>query len=136
MSKLEGYERTAVFLFAADTPATLPSPGLSVRVVIALLALGTLLAIAAWFLMPSLFRRWRNSRQRLFSVLCRTHHVGRRGRRLLSQAARALKLPHPTHLFLAPEKIQLLLDDPRWQSQHEQLRELSQRMFDGNAKAN
>lgn len=129
MMVAQAYQATVAILLAADSESKAISSWHKWGAKVPLIALAIVSVLAIWILTPGILRRWRNSRRRLFAVLCRMHGIGWGDRRLIVRAARTLNLSHPNQLFVAPEKFNGLLKDHRWQTDHERLRELADRLF-------
>ena len=129
MMVAQACKATVAILLAADSESKAISAWHKWGAKVPLIALAIVLVLAVWILTPGILRRWRNSRRRLFAVLCRTHGIGWSDRRLIVRAARTLGLSHPNQLFVAPEKFNGLLKDHRWQADHDRLRELADRLF-------
>ena len=65
----------------------------------------------------------------LFRSLCRAHQLQRQEVRLLRRVARAQQLDQPARLFLEPEWIHTLRDNPRFRHDLTTLEQLGRQLF-------
>lgn len=109
----------------------------TVEVVVFTLAIATIISLM-WFIhrrMEANKSRQRTSPDALFAVLCKAHRLKWRDRRCLRDFAKVRELPHPSMVFVAPERMsdqELLELDER---NRDRIVEIRSRLFGSDSAA-